>query len=162
MALFGNAKKTTDSSNEEKASTNTHEDSGVPSIVEFSVDLGDQEAPKPLPESEYRATIRSAVKKTSQKGTQYGEVGFFIAPDQYPADFTEGNPDGTVLFFRRVSLEDNPQARFGTRRFIEAIGAKLGKRIDLNDWLGLEAAVEVKHEEYEGVPRANIVKVRAA
>ena len=134
----------------------------MPSIIEYSMDLGQQEAPPPLPAREYTGTIRSAVKKVSQKGTSYAEVAFFIPSDQYPADFTEGNPEGTTLVFRRVSLEDNPQARYGTRRFIEAIGAPLGRRIDLNEWAGREAAIEVTHETYEGTKRAVINRVRGA
>jgi hypothetical protein len=134
----------------------------LPSIVEFSVDLNKQEEPEPLPAGEYTGVIRSAVQKTSQKGTRYGEIAFFIDSDQYPADYTEGNPDGTTLYYRRVSFEDNPMARYGTRRFCEAISAPLGKKVDLNEWVGLEAVVEITHETYEGSRRANINRVRAS
>ena len=133
----------------------------LPSIVEYSVDLNDQNAPEPLPTGEYVASIRATKKRMSARETSYAEVLFHIPSDQYPADYTEGNPDGTAIAYRRVSLEDTPQGRYGTRRFIEAIGAPLGKRVNLEDWLGMEAAVEVAHEEYEGVNRAVIARVRA-
>jgi len=131
------------------------------SIIEYSVDLSKQDAPEPLPAGEYTAQVRSAMQKTSQRGTRYGEVAFHISSDQYPPDFTEGNPDGTTIMYRRVSLEDNAQARYGTKRFIEALGAPLGKKIDVNDWVGSEAAVEVGSETWEGTPRAVITRVRA-
>lgn len=134
----------------------------MPSIVEFSMDIGTQEAPAPLPKGEYNGAIRSAVVKTSQRGTKYAEVAFFIDGGQYPADYTDGNPEGTTIMYRRVSLEDNPQARYGTRRFCEAIGAPVGKRIDVSEWVGRDGQVEVNHEPYEGVNRAVISRVRGA
>lgn len=133
----------------------------LPSIVEYSVDLNDQEAPEPLPAGPYLGIIRSSEKKTSAKGTSYAEVYFFIEAAQYPADFTEGNPEGMSLAYRRCGLEDNPQARFNTKRFIQAIGAPLGRTIDVNDWLGLEGMLDIVHEEYEGINRAVIKSVRA-
>ncbi len=132
------------------------------SIVEFSVDLNDVEAPDPLPVGEYKGVIRGAEVRISQRDTRYCAVTFHIDPAQYPADYQDGNPDGAVLIYRRVSLEDNPQARYGTRRFIEAIGAPLGKQIDVSEWAGMEAALEIGHEKYEGVERAVIQRVRAS
>lgn len=134
----------------------------LPSIVEYSVDISKQEEPEPLPAREYTGVIRSAAQRLSQKSTKYGEVAFFIDADQYPADYTEGNPEGMTLFYRRVSLEDNPMARYNTKKFCEAVGAPTGKKLDLSEWVGLEATVEVTHETYEGSRRAVISRVRAA
>ncbi len=131
------------------------------SIVEFSVDLNDQEAPDPLPVGAYTGVIRKAEVRESQRGTRYGAVSFHIDSDQYPADFTDGSEDGLTLIFRRVGLEDNPQSRFGTKRFIESIGAPLSKKVDVNEWVGMEAALDVVHDTYEGVTRAVIDRVRA-
>ena len=132
------------------------------SIVEFSVDLNKQEAPEPLPPGAYVGVIRKAEVKESQRGTMYGAVSFHIGSDQFPADFKDGPDDGLTLIYRRVGLEDNPQARYGTKRFIESIGAPLAKRIDVTEWVGMEAALEVTHETYEGVTRASIDRVQAA
>jgi hypothetical protein len=132
------------------------------SIVEFSVNLKDQEAPEPLPAGEYTGVIRKAEVKESQRGTMYGAVSFHIGADQYPADFSDGSDDGLTLVYRRVGLEDNPQARYGTKRFLEAIGAPLSKKIDVNEWVGMEAAIDVVLDTYEGVTRATIDRVRAA
>lgn len=132
------------------------------SIVEYADDLSEAEQPNPLPVGEYRGSIRQAVQKISQRDTRYGEIAFFIGADQYPADFTDGNPDGTTIFYRRVSFEENPQARYGARRFCEAIGAPLSKKLDLSEWVGMEAQVDVGHESWEGIDRAVIQRVRAA
>lgn len=131
------------------------------SIVEFSVDLNDQEAPDPLPAGPYTGTIRKAERRESQRGTMYGAVSFFINADQYPADFTDGPDEGLTIVYRRVGLEDNPQSRYGCRRFLEAIGAPLAKKIDVNDWVGMEAALDVSNETFEGVTRPVIDRVRA-
>ena len=134
----------------------------LPSIIEFSSDLSKAEAPEPLPVGEYEATISGAEVRTSQRETQYAEIRFMVPADQYPADYADGNPNGTTLIYRRVSLEDNPNSRWGTKNFIEAIGAPLGKQINVNDWHGLDAVVEVGHEVYEGVNRAVVKRVRAS
>lgn len=132
------------------------------SVVEFSINLKDQKPPEPLPEGKYTGVIRNAEVKESQRGTMYGAVSFHIGADQYPADFKDGGEDGLTIVYRRVGLEDNPQARYGTKRFMEAIGAPLTKKIDVSEWVGMEAEVEVKHEAYEGVTRAVISRVNAA
>ena len=132
------------------------------SIVEFSLDLNKQDAPEPLPSGRYTGVIRNAEVKDSQRGTLYGAVSFHIGADQYPVDYKDGGDDGLTLVYRRVGLEDNPQARYGAKRFIEAIGAPLGKKIDVTEWVGMEAALEVEHDEYEGVVRAVISRVHAA
>ena len=132
------------------------------SIVEFSVDLKNQDAPEPLPSGKYTGVIRNAEIKESQRGTRYAAVSFHISADQFPADYKDGSDDGLTLIYRRVGLEDNPQARYGTKRVIEAIGAPLSKSIDVSEWVGMEAALEVEHDTYEGVTRAVVNRVHAA
>lgn len=132
------------------------------SIVEFSIDLNKQEQPEPLPPGKYTGVIRNAEVRESQRGTMYCAVSFHIGADQYPADYKDGSDDGMTIVFRRVGLEDNPQARFGTKRFIESIGAPLSKKIDVSEWVGLEAALEVGLDTYEGITRAVIERVHAA
>jgi hypothetical protein len=134
----------------------------ISSIVEFSMDLNKQDAPEPLPSGKYTGVIRNAEVKESQRGTMYAAVSFHIGADQFPADYTDGNDDGVTLIYRRCGLEDNPQARYGAKRFIEAIGAPLSKKVDVAEWVGLEAALEVGHDTYEGVTRAVIDRVHAA
>lgn len=134
------------------------------SIVEFSSDVSDQEAPKPLPVGDYIGNIRSAEAKTSQNsGKRYAAVQFFVDPEQYPADYTEGDIDGTTLTYNLVSLEDTPRGRYSIKRFCEAIGAAVpGRRLDLSEWVGLDAKLSITHREYEGVQQANIKAVGKA
>lgn len=135
---------------------------GMPSVIEFEEDIGQAEAPVPLPVGDYTAEIRAAAQKTSAAGNTYGSVQFFIPADQYPADFTEGEPEGMLLTYNRVSLSDTPAGRHRLRKFVEAIGAPAGKKIDLNDWVGRTATVTVQHDTYEGETRAAIGKVTAS
>jgi len=136
--------------------------SGSSSILVYSADVAEQEAPPPLPTGPYPAEIISTARKTSQtSGNEYVSVGFRINPDAYPADFTEGDPDGTTLSYNRLLTDDSPQSRYRMRRFCESIGARAGKEIDINDWLGLTATIEVGENEYEGEKRAEIKKVLA-
>lgn len=133
--------------------------SDIPSVVEYSVNLKDQEAPEPLPAGKYLGTIRGTENKMSQRGTLYCEVTFHIEAVQFPVDFKEAPEDGLTLKFRRVGLEDNPASRFGTKRFIQAIGAPLAKKIDTTEWIGHEAMLEVEHDKWEGITRAQIARV---
>jgi hypothetical protein len=133
------------------------------SIVEFSEDISEAEAPEPLPVGEYPATIRAAEVKISQRGTKYAAVSFMITPDSFPADYPiENAADGKMLIYRRVGMEDNPQARYMLKNFCNAIGATASKKIDVNEWIGLEASVEVDHDTYEGVTREQITRVNEA
>jgi hypothetical protein len=136
--------------------------SEVNSIIEYDTDLSEAEAPVPLPAGDYAAEIRGAERKTSAKGNDYVNVTFFIAPEQYPADYTEGNADGTTLTFGRLSPDNTTRARYGMKKFCEAIGAELGSKLDLNDWMGKSGIVHVVHEEFEGETRAKISKVKEA
>ena len=129
------------------------------SIIEYSEDLSKAEAPVPLPASTYPAQIRSVEVKVSQKGNRYVNVTFVVSPDDYPADYTEGDLDGTLLSFGRLSPDETARARYGMKKFCDAIGAKYSKHVDLNDWIGLSAMVEVTNDEYVGETRANIKRV---
>lgn len=138
------------------------DNNSLPSVVEFEEDISQQEAPVPIPEGDYQAEVRGATQKTSQNGNPYAAVQFFIPAEQYPADYTEGDPDGTLLTYNRVSLQNKPGTRYRLRKFLEAIGAPMGNKIDLNDWVGRTATVAIQHGEFEGVKQAEIAKVTAA
>jgi len=140
--------------------TNNDEQS---SIIEYSEDISNAEAPLPLPVRTYPAVIRKVEALTSQKGSRYAAVSLYISVDDYPADYpTENAPDGTTLVFRRIALDDTAAGRYRMRKFCETIGAPATKRVDLNDWLNLSCQVAVKHEEFEGEKRAVAEKVLVA
>jgi hypothetical protein len=137
-------------------------DDQLPTIVEFSEDLSTVEAPVPLPVGEYIGTVRAAEVKLSQKEKKYGAITYFISPDQYPADYTDGNPEGTTLVFRKLGLEDTPQARWFARKFCETHGVVPSRSIDVSSFVGTEARLHIKHERYEGIDRAVVDKVASA
>lgn len=134
------------------------------SILEYSEDVSKAEAPAPLPVRQYPGTIEKAEVKTSAtSGNQYVSVTFRISADDFPADFdATGYDDGVILSFNRIPVDDSPRSRYRMRQFCEAIGAKASKKIDLGEWIGLTATLDVEHNTYEGETRAQIKKVLAA
>lgn len=138
------------------------DDDEVDSIIEFSENIADAEAPPPLPEREYPATITKASREASQKGTSYAKIFFRINEEDYPADFDVNMAPGGKEIMHIIGLEDNAVARHRLRKFCEAIGYPASKRINLADWIGLNAKIEVKHDSYEGVLREKIKKVDLA
>lgn len=137
--------------------------SDTPSILEFSEDIATQEPPVPLPVGDYPAEIRGAEIKTSQRGNKYVSVKFYVAPESYPADYTDGNSDGEILTYNRLVYDDSPRGRHRMRKFTESIGApNSGNKINVNDWVGCTANLAIAEEEFEGEKRAVIAKVNAA
>lgn len=141
-------------------------DNTMPTVFEFSEDIANAVQPEPLPNGVYRGTITSAESKTSQAGNTYADVVIAISPAAFPADWTEGSmyPEGISLHYRRVTLEDTPQARFRLRRFVETAGLpKIGRRLDLTDWIGRDVKVETKVERgQDGLMYATAQSVLAA
>lgn len=138
--------------------------SEAPSILSYASAIADAEPPVPLPVGDYPAEIRGAAIKTSQRsGNTYVSISFFVAPEHYPADYTDGNADGELLTYNRLVYEDSPRGRHRMRKFTESIGApNSGTDVDVNTWVGLSANLAIGVEEFEGEPRAVIQKVTAA
>lgn len=135
----------------------------IDSVIEYQDDIANAKAPAPLPVKKYHASIVEAKKMTSQaKGTKYAAVTFLVPAEQYPMDYTDGAPDGTKIVYRRVSCELTPMGIFGMSRFVKAIGAPAGRTINLNDWIGREATIEITHTVYEGQTRHEIKAVEPA
>ena len=60
----------------------------------------------------------------SSNNKRYAAVSFYIPADIFPADYPiEEAPDGLVLIFRKLSLENNKMSKFNLKRFIQNIGA---------------------------------------
>lgn len=132
------------------------------SLFDFSQDLSTAEAPPPLPARKYQATVTGATAKMSQKGNTYAEVAFTVDPSQFPPDFAAIQKDAVVLYHRRLVLEDTVRGRYQARKFCEALRVPTSKRLDLNDFIGKIAVIEVTQSEYNGEPRADIKSVEAA
>lgn len=132
------------------------------SLFEFSVDLAEAQPPPPLPPGTYPFEIIGAQRRTSQvSGNTYVQVLCRIAAANYPADHIDGDPDGTVLSYNRLLLEDTPQARYRMRQFMERVGGPMGRTVDLNSLVGLSGMCEITNGEYEGEPQAQISKIIA-
>jgi len=150
-----------------KSTTKGHQmiiDDELGSIIEFTDDIDDAEAPMPLPEGQYEAEIKAVEAKMSSNNKKYAAVSFYIQTDAFPADYPiDEAPDGLVLIFRKLSLENNKMSKFNLKRFIQNIGAPpVGRSLDLTQWVGLKATVVVKHDTWEGTKRSTIDKVVAA
>lgn len=130
------------------------------SVIEFDEDLNNVEAPKPLPAGLYDAVIQTAEPMMSKSDKLMAKVTFAISADQYPADYTDGNPEGTTLT-QYVMLGRDQRAKFALKQFCNAIGYPLSNSVDISLWVGLPAKVEVTNELYEGNPQARIKRVVA-
>jgi hypothetical protein len=132
------------------------------SILSFSEDISEAKPPAPLPPGPYPAEIIGAQMRVSATtGKEYAQITFRINADSYPADFTEGDPDGTTLSYNRLQADDTAQSRHRWRVFLEKCGGPLGRSVDLNALVGLTATVEITHQEYEGEQRAQIARIAA-
>ena len=132
------------------------------SIIRFSQDITNAEAPPPLPIGPYPAEIIGAQRRTSATtGNEYAQVVMRIPANAYPADYTDGDPDGIIMSYNRLVIEDTPMAHHRWRVFMERIGGPLGREIDLNALVGLTCTVEVTHQDYEGEQRAQIARILA-
>lgn len=134
------------------------------SILEYQEDLASAEAPKALPSSDYLGEVMAAeLKHSASSGKLMADVTFVIKPEAFPPDYEDADAfaDGKQLHFY-ISAEQDKAARFRMRKFCEAIGVKLGKKLDINDWVGKSAMLSTTVEEWEGIERERINKVTAA
>lgn len=131
------------------------------SILEYSEDISQAEAPPPLPVGEYPATVESVEQKTSNTtGNEYLAITLNISPDDFPSDFdADSYPEGVKLSYNRLLVEDSPRSRYRMRKWCEALGAKMSKQIDPTEWLGMSLTVGIKHDTFEGEKRAQVAKI---
>lgn len=143
-----------------------HSLSDVPSYIEYSENIESAERPEPLPVGTYIGKITEAgIKKSKEKGNLYYYAVFTIEADALPADYVEkmgATFEHMNLTHRIMGAADDPRGRWNTKRFCEAIGAPMASRIaPKEDWLGLEAALDVEHEpDLEGNPRPVVRRVK--
>ncbi len=133
------------------------------SILEYQEDLSSAEAPKSLPAGEYPAEITGTELVTSQNSGKLNvKITWRIKPEDFPADYEDADSfaDGKTLT-SYVGAEQDKAARFRMRTFCEAIGVKLGKKLDINDWIGKTGNLEIVPDEYEGIERERIRGVKA-
>lgn len=132
------------------------------SMIEFSQDLNNVVAPDPLPPGVYPAEIIGATEKVSgSTGNRYLNVVFRINSESYPADYTDGDPDGIEIHYNLLQLNDNGRNRFRMKKFLERVGAPLSNSVDPNTLIGLTATVEINHRfnEMMDETQPNIARV---
>jgi len=128
--------------------------------MRFSQDIATAEAPPPLPARQYNAeVIGASIRPAMSSGVPYLNLQLRVSADQYPADYPDGDPDGTVLYYNRLRAVDDPRARFAMRQAMTRLGGPLSMEIDCNSLIGLRVNIEVTHSEYEGEMRAQVSKL---
>ena len=128
------------------------------SILEFDVDISEQEAPPPLPVGDYEVECIESTKTTSKNsGNPMIVTKVRINPDDFPADFVgDDYPEGITLTAYTVCRADSARDRWNVRKLCEAFGVVPSKQVDLTEFLGERSRVTIGHEEYEGMMNARI------
>lgn len=141
-------------------------ENGMESLIEYSINLEDQERPPVLPIGEYIGEIVGVeLKYGKESGRPYFNVKFTIPPDNQPADFVEalGNQAPVSLFSMVFGAEDNPVSRFNMKQFCEAARVPLSSRFVASDFLNKEVRIQVKHgQDLSGNPRPEVQRVTKA
>lgn len=143
-------------------------DESLPSVLDYDVDINDAKPIPPLPEGEYPASVISADVETSKNsGNRMIKVTHVIRPESYPADFVDGDPDGTKLI-NYIVVEPSPKYFFAIKQACATYGVTVrrlpsgGSRVDAQDFVGQDVMVTVGHEDYQGKTNPRIKTVRAA
>lgn len=146
--------------------TDGTQDEDVGSILEYSVDISQQERPPVLPPGEYLATLVGIEKKFGKEsGRPYINVRFSVLPENQPIEFVEsmGTNQAITLFYMFQGAEDTPPGRWAMAEFCRAMQAPMSDRVNPKDFLNLEARVGVEHQnDFEGNPQARIRRVMKA
>ena len=87
------------------------------SMISFSEDLSDAEAPLPLPERDYPATITDAARHHTQDGRPMIKTTWKINEEDFPVDFDPGMAPGGKTITHFLMADDTPASRFRVRRF---------------------------------------------
>lgn len=136
-------------------------DTELKTVVEYSVDLNNAEAPPALPKGQYPFEIRTAEVAQGPKGDWY-KLGLYFAPEVYPVDVAADLPaDGMIVPGPYVSAADTVKDRFKVRKLLEALGLKLSNKVDVNNFIGATGTAETTVEMFEGVPQTRVVKIVA-
>jgi hypothetical protein len=118
----------------------------------ISVDFSDTQSTAKLPEGDYPVKVKEITNETSQSGNPYLKWVFEVS---------EGTHKGRTLY-HNTSLQ--PQALFNLRNTLEALQYPVSSeamKINLDELTGLEAAVAVELETYQGKERPRIVDIFA-
>lgn len=138
-------------------------ENALPSVYEYSEDVSLQEAPPALPARTYPATCTAATVKPGSKDPDKHllNLEFTIDPSAFPADFTETDPQ--KLFWNRTVLNaDTARGRYQLKQLCEKMKVAVGRKLDVNDFVGKQVNLKVKNGSWQGVPRAEIDAIEPA
>jgi hypothetical protein len=133
------------------------DENALPSVLEFSSDVSQQEAPPALPARTYPATCTAASVRPSSSKPENNllNLEFTIDPSTFPADFPESDP--VKLFWNRnVVNQDTARARYQLKLLCDKMKVMASRKIDVNDFVGKQVNLKVKNGSWQGVPRAEI------
>jgi len=114
------------------------------------VDFTNVEPGGKVPEGDYPVIVKEVTAEESSNGNPYLRFVFSVA---------EGRHKGKQLY-HNTSLQ--PQALFNLRNTLEALGMEVPQSaisLDLDNLVGLTAAVAVELETYQGKERSRVVEV---
>lgn len=134
------------------------------SLIEYSINLEEQEKPPLLPVGEYRAEVVGFEKKFGKdSGNPYFNVKLRVNSESQPADFVEalGTNQPITLFYMFFGAQDNPVERFNMKQFCQALGVPLSNRFNPQDFLNKECKVLVNHngKDLAGNPDIRVQKI---
>lgn len=139
------------------------DENALPSVYEFSEDVSLQEAPPALPARTYPATCTAATVKPGSKDPDKHllNLEFTIEPSAFPADFTETDPQ--KLYWNRNAVNsDTPKGRYQLKQLCEKMRVTVGRKLDVNDFVGKQVNLKVKQGSWQGVVRAEIEAIEPA
>lgn len=116
----------------------------------LKVDFTNVEPGGKVPEGDYPVVVKEITVEESQNGNPYLKWVFSVA---------DGRHKGKQLY-HNTSLQ--PQALFNLRNTLEALGMEVPQKaiqLDLDNLIGLKAAVAVEVEQYQGKERSRVVEV---
>lgn len=137
------------------------------SVYEFQSNIADATEPVPLPVGEYKASVKVVeLAKSKASGQPMAVFNYLVSPDQYPADYTDGNADGELLrwYLPLVDAHGNetPRTRWRIKKAMEAHGLAPSSRFVCTDFIGAEVTLVVQNEDFQGSPQARVTGVKAA
>ncbi len=135
-------------------------------IISLNQDIDQMEEFEPLPVGAYNAKVVDVELRTSEKMPNgYIYMQLRVSPEEYPADYDEGNaPEGLLLVYARVAIP-SPENRRSVKPFKDLLLAlgidPKGTEIDMESWIDRDVQVLLSRSEYQGSFINNIDKISA-
>lgn len=131
------------------------------SLLTFSKNIADAEAPPQLPPGEYKAICIAAVDKVAaSSGNPMLTLTLQVPRTEFPADFDPGEGVDELTFTLNVVARDIPADRYRMKNTCNAFKVAMSNSIDPNDFVGKEARARIRIGlDLEKNPRAEVGQV---